>query len=133
MSKIFAVFNGDGLFQHVLFSGIHTIPKGAIEISEDLSTRILQQPDSIWRIDGAGAIAATDPESIPPTREQIEALRLRAYADPLTGSDRYFSEAQRMQAMGEQGWKEVRAAGVSRFDAIQTLYPWSPPDVVEPQ
>ncbi|WP_431482120.1 hypothetical protein [Pseudomonas gorinensis] len=77
MSKIYAVFNGDGLFQHMLFQGVHAIPKGAVEISDELSARILQQPDSIWRIDGAGAITATDPESIPPTREQVDAERDR--------------------------------------------------------
>ncbi|WLH08655.1 hypothetical protein [Pseudomonas lurida] len=133
MSKNYALFNDDGLFQHVLFSGIHIIPEGAIEISDELSARILQQPDVVWRIDGAGTITATDPELILPTREQMEALRLRAYADPLTGSDRYFSEAQRMQVMGEEGWEEVRAAGVVRFEAIQRLYPWSSPDMAEPQ
>lgn len=124
MSKIYAVFNDDGLFQHMLFRGVHAIPKGAVEISDELSARILQQPDSIWRIDGTGAITATDPESIPPTREQIEALRLRSYADPLTGSDRYFAEAQRMQVMNETGWEAVRAAGVARFEEIQAQYPW---------
>jgi len=128
MSKIYAVFNGDGLFQHMLFQGVHAIPKGAVEISDELSARILQQPDSIWRIDGAGAITATDPESIPPTREQIEALRLRSYADPLTGSDRYFAEAQRMQVMNEPGWESVRAAGVARFEEIQAQYPWHSAD-----
>lgn len=128
MSKTYAVFNGDGLFQHMLFKGVHTIPKGAVEISDELSVRILQEPDSIWRIDEAGAITATDPESIPPTREQIEALRLRSYADPLTGSDRYFAEAQRMQVMNEPGWEAVRAAGVARFEAIQAQYPWTSDD-----
>lgn len=128
MSKIYAVFNDDGLFQHMLFSGVHTIPKKAVEIDAELSDRILQQPDSIWRWDGAGAITATDPESILPTREQIEALRLRSYADPLTGSDRYFAEAQRMQVMNEPGWEDVRAAGVARFEAIQAQYPWTSAD-----
>lgn len=59
------------------------------------------------------------------TREDIEALRLHAYADPLTGSDRYFAEAQRMQAMGEEGWQVVREQGVSRYQEIQSKYPWN--------
>lgn len=65
-----------------------------------------------------------NPAPPPPTREQIEASRLRAYADPLTGSDRYFAEAQRMQVMNEPGWEPVRAAGVTRFEEIQEQFPW---------
>lgn len=59
-----------------------------------------------------------------PTREQVEAMRLTAYANAVTGSDRYFAEAARMQAMSESGWEEVRAAGVARYQAIQAEYPW---------
>ena len=128
MSVIYAVFNDDGLFQQMLISGVHAVPDGAVRLSDDLSTRILQQPDSIWRIDESGAITSTEPESTPPTREQIEALRLRSYADPLSGSDRYFAEAQRMQVMNEPGWEAVRAAGVARFEEIQTQFPWTPVD-----
>lgn len=60
------------------------------------------------------------------TREQIEALRLRAYADPLTGSDRYFSEAARLQAMGaaQEEIDAANAAGTSRYAEIQGAYPW---------
>lgn len=128
MSVIYAIFNNDGLFQQMLISGVHAIPDGAVKLSDDLSTRILQQPNSIWRIDDSGAITSTEPESIPPTREQIEALRLRSYADPLSGSDRYFAEAQRMQVMNEPGWEAVRAAGVARFEEIQAQYPWASVD-----
>ncbi|WP_065945736.1 DUF4376 domain-containing protein [Pseudomonas sp. 24 R 17] len=77
MSVIYAVFNNDGLFQQMLISGVHAIPDGAVKLSDDLSTRILQQPDSIWRIDDSGAITSTEPESLPPTREQIDAERDR--------------------------------------------------------
>ena len=58
------------------------------------------------------------------TREDVEVARLRAYSNPLTGSDRYFSEAQRMQAMGEKGWESVRDAGAARYAEIQQKYPW---------
>lgn len=62
----------------------------------------------------------------PPTRSDIEALRLRAYADPITGSDRYFAEAARVQAMGgtEEEAEVARAAGATRSAEIQALYPW---------
>lgn len=58
------------------------------------------------------------------SREDIEQLRLRAYADPVTGSDRFFNEAVRMQAMGETGWEAVRQRGIARFEEIQQQYPW---------
>lgn len=48
--------------------------------------------------------------------------KLRAYADPITGSDRFFSEAMRMDAMGESGADEVRAAGVSRYLEIKDSF-----------
>ena len=65
-----------------------------------------------------------NPPRPPLTRGQVERLRLLAYADPLSGCDRYFAEAQRMQAMDEDGWEVARSAGVTRFEEIQLLYPW---------
>lgn len=58
------------------------------------------------------------------TRHEIERIRLHAYADPITGSDRHFNEAVRMQAMGEAGWELARQRGISRFKEIQRQYPW---------
>lgn len=72
-----------------------------------------------------GEIAAYEPP--PPkvyTREEIEVLRAKAYADPITGSDRMFSEASRMQLMGEEGWESVRDAAIVRYNEIQAQYPW---------
>lgn len=65
-------------------------------------------------------------ELAPLTRNEIEALRLLAYADPITGSDRYFAEAARVQATGETE-EEVdvaRCAGAARSAEIQARYPW---------
>lgn len=59
-----------------------------------------------------------------PSREEIERLRLVAYADPIRGSDRYFSEAARMQMMGEDAWEQVRDQGADRYREIQAAYPW---------
>lgn len=58
------------------------------------------------------------------SRDEIEQLRLHAYADPVTGSDRHFNEAIRMQEMGESGWEVVRQRGIARFEEIQRQYPW---------
>lgn len=61
----------------------------------------------------------------PPTREQIEAARLRAYADPLTGSDRYFAEAQRESLLGNaEAAEAAKALGLARFAEIQAENPW---------
>lgn len=70
--------------------------------------------------------AHLNPPAKPLTREQIEALRLRAYADPLTGSDRYFAEASRLQAMGaaQEEIDAANAAGAKRYAEIQGEYPW---------
>lgn len=65
-----------------------------------------------------------NPEQTPYTRAEIELLRLTAYADPLNGSDRYFSEANRMKFMNEPGWESVRDDGVKRYHEIQQQYPW---------
>lgn len=59
------------------------------------------------------------------SRADIEALRLKAYADPLTGSDRYFAEAQRESLLGHADTAEAaKAKGLARFAEIQHEYPW---------
>lgn len=70
--------------------------------------------------------AHLNPPAKPLTREQIEVLRLRAYADPLTGSDRYFAAAARLQAVGaaQEEIDAANAAGAKRYAEIQGEYPW---------
>lgn len=70
--------------------------------------------------------AHLNPPAKPLTREQIEALRLRAYADQITGSDRYFAEVARLQAVGaaQEEIDAANAAGVKRYAEIQGEYPW---------
>lgn len=79
---------------------------------------------SLSRMTDAEVQAHLNPPNPSLTREQIEALRLRAYADPLTGSDQLFSESMRMQIMGEEGHEDVRARAIARFEEIQAQYPW---------
>ncbi|WP_143481183.1 hypothetical protein [Pseudomonas extremaustralis] len=129
MSDIYGVFDSEGVFQRLLISGVHVIPEHAVKLDNDLASRILQGPDSIWRVDESGLIVEVKADRATLTREQVEILRLRAYADPLSGSDRYFAEAQRMQVMNEPDWEAARAAGVARFEEIQTQFPWIPPTV----
>lgn len=56
---------------------------------------------------------------------QIEINRQVAYANPVSGSDRHFAEATRLEAMGDTaGAKAARTAGLARYDEIRTMYPW---------
>lgn len=75
------------------------------------------------------SIEAPELVTAPPSRDEIEAQRLRAYADPLTGSDRYFAEAQREGLLGnDEAADSAKALGMARFAEIQSQYPW--PDEV---
>lgn len=59
------------------------------------------------------------------TRAEVEALRLRAYAEPITGSDRYFAEAERESLLGNPEKAETaKRLGLERFAEIQAQYPW---------
>ena len=78
-----------------------------------------------WTFDGQAFAVAVIVPPPPPTREQVEAQRLRAYADPITGSDRYFAEAQRESLLGNaEAAEAAKALGLSRFAEIQAEYPW---------
>ncbi|MEW9683303.1 hypothetical protein [Pseudomonas sp. TE50-2] len=69
--------------------------------------------------------AHLNPPLTPRTRAQVEALRLAAYANPLTGSDRFFAEAQREGLLGRAEVAEAaKLAGLQRFAEIQASYPW---------
>lgn len=129
MGDKYAVFGADNVLKERLINGVHAIPAGAIMVDDELWLRLTQETDCVWRIDAKGQITSGPMPAPPPlTVEENERLRLSAYANPLTGSDRYFSEALRMQVMGEEGWEDVRSAGVIRYKEIQALYPWAPPD-----
>lgn len=60
------------------------------------------------------------------THEQVQHLRLLAYSDPITGSDKFFAEATRVRAMGgtEDDIRLILKAGADRFSEIQEQYPW---------
>lgn len=109
------------------------MPPDAVEISEDHYRETIASPahGKIRAHDAAGLPILIDPPPPAPlTREQIEALRLRAYADPLTGSDRHFAEAIRLQVMGAttEEIDAAKAAGAARYAEIQAQYPW-PDDI----
>lgn len=110
-------------------SEIHgeNMPDDVVEITDEEHTELLegQSLGKVIAADKDGRPFLQDQQPIPPlTIAQVEALRLKAYADPVTGSDRYFAEAARMNAMGEAGADAVTAAGVARYEEIQAEYPW---------
>lgn len=111
--------------------GLHDgkMPPDAVPISEERYQAVIANPlpGKIRSHDAEGLPILIDPPPpAPPTREQVESARLRAYADPLTGSDRYFAEAVRLQATGapQEEIDAANAAGVQRYAEIQAEFPW---------
>lgn len=105
------------------------IPADAVAVTDDEYAKLVdgQASGKIITVDVGGRPTLQDPPTpVPPTRDQIEAQRLRAYADPITGSDRHFAEAIRMQAMGADQAEidAAKAAGAARYAEIQMEYPW---------
>ena len=104
------------------------IPKDAVEITEELHKELLegQSNGKIITSNEKGHPILVDPT--PPTYEElvarVEAARKAAYANAQTGSDRLFAEAQRMQMMGESGWKVVSDSAIARYNEIKQEHPW---------
>lgn len=104
------------------------LPADAVELTSQQYRDLLDGQSAGKRLsagpNGHPVLSDAPPPS-PASREQIEAARLRAYADPLTGSDRYFAEAQRESLLGNVEAADVaKALGMARFAEIQAEYPW---------
>lgn len=104
------------------------MPADAVLITEARYLEVIAtpHPGKIRSHDADGLPVLIDPPPpSPATREQVEAARLRAYADPLTGSDRYFAEAQRESLLGNaEAAEAAKALGMARFAEIQADNPW---------
>lgn len=109
------------------------IPADAVEISSEVYVDLMKkQAEGARIVTGAAGypLAAEQTMRAASTRDEIEALRLIAYADPLTGSDRYFSESNREALLGNAERAEVaKRWGLTRFAEIQAKHPW-PDDFV---
>lgn len=123
----YATFNTNGTLTARLIEGIHPILKSAVKVDEKLWERLISEDDGVWTLVNGAIIKQPLPETAP-SIEVVERQRLAAYADAETGSDRFFSEAARMQAMSEPGWEAVREKAIARFREIQEQFPW-PDDV----
>jgi hypothetical protein len=90
-------------------------PEGAIEV-----THLPEDMRQIW------LFAEGRWGGIQQSREEVEQLRLVAYSDPISGSDRYFAEMMMLQATGGQQEEidAARAKGAVRYAEIQAQYPW---------
>lgn len=119
----YATFNTNGTLTARLIEGIHTIPKSAVKVDEKLWERLISEDDGVWTLVNGAIIKQPRPETAP-SIEVVERQRLAAYADAEMGSDRFFAEAARMQAMNEPGWEAVREKAIARFREIQTQFPW---------
>jgi hypothetical protein len=74
--------------------------------------------------DGQPALADPAPPA-PPARAEIEKLRLLAYADPITGSDRYRAEAEAERLSGnDDKAKEAESKWLARREEITQEFPW---------
>lgn len=59
------------------------------------------------------------------SREEVHAQRLIAYADPVTGSDRYMTEALAERVLGnEDSAKVAEQKCITRREEISEQYPW---------
>lgn len=125
MIKVFYDPLSKGFYQ----SDFHKdIPPSAIEITNKLRWELVQgqsEGKEILIQDGVvGLVSKTSSIS----DSQIESLRLQAYADPVTGSDRYFSESMSLQVEGcavtSVEVKAAKAKGLARKKEIQAQYPW---------
>lgn len=105
--------------------GMHDIPADAKLITEDMYQSVIASPEP-------GKIRSHNAEGLPflidkppLTRAEVESERLSAYADPITGSDRYFAEAQRESLLGNaEAAEAAKALGMARFAEIQAENPW---------
>lgn len=82
--------------------------------------------DGLVRMSDDEALCHIKAQEYKPSREDVERMRLCAYADPVTGSDRHFAEAFRLQSAGADGSRveEVLRIGNKRYMEIKDQYPW---------
>lgn len=127
MNKHYIVFGADGILETRLPINARVpdpLPENTFLVDEDLWLKTIHENDGQWVREKDGGIVKIPFPDSPLTRDEIEALRIRSYANPITGSDRLFSESTRMQIMGEDGHEEVKDRAIARFEEIQSQYPW---------
>lgn len=56
MSKVYAVFDAQNIFQTTLVEGLHVIPPDAVEITGDLQKQLINETDGVWTLQPDGSI-----------------------------------------------------------------------------
>lgn len=106
-----------------LHSDIHPIEASDVPLTDENyhELRIMQSTGHTIIAGGDGRpVAVKDTLSA----ETVEARRAAAYANPVTGSDRLFAEAQRLQLVGDETWRDVLEKAVARYNEIREQNPW---------
>lgn len=102
--------------------GVFAIPAGCVtdvppKTKEGERARLV---DGKWTVE-----KIVTPEPVKPTREQISTARRIAYANPVSGSDRFLTEAAADRLEGnEEGAKKAEANCVARRAEIAAALPW---------
>lgn len=101
------------------------IPADAVEITEELfnTLRAGEAEGKVIIAGKGGKPKLSDRPGM--TREEVDSARLRAFADPLKGSDRYYSESVAEEDNGNpEAAQKCRALAKARRAEIQAQYPW---------
>lgn len=79
-----------------------------------------------WYVEGGiSSIEPVTPEIPLPSKEEISMLRAYAYAHPITGSDKLFSEVSRMKLNKEHGHVEILKKANQRYQEIKDNLPFN--------
>jgi len=105
-------------------------PDDLKEISDELHQWLLagnaEGKNIVPGKDGLPTLAALE-LSVDEKNKFTELKRLNAYANPITGSDRFFAEASSLSATGatQEEIDKVVSQGKARYEEIKSQYPWS--------
>lgn len=114
-------------------SEIHkNVPSNAVEVDYDTFNKTIQNPELIWSIDPiTQEITGVRTEFVEPLDEFVEQNRLRAYADPVNGSDRFLMHllSLKVEASDNQEYEAIISTLkdnlIKRKSEIKKMYPYS--------
>lgn len=72
MGNKFATFNADSSLKYRLIKGLHTIPKSATEVDEEMWVRLLNETDGVWTLGADGVITKEPLPVVEPDYAAIE-------------------------------------------------------------
>lgn len=109
--------------------GFSDSKNGGVKISDTFWRELMdaQRKGKVIGKDDTGFPVITEPAIIPKTNQDISHKRASLYADPVTGSDKFFMEALRLKLSGEkeEAINALVEQGNKRIAEIQKDNPWS--------